>query len=58
MLGSRAVEVEDVLRCLQELLREPAFASTLVHLVTTNGQDIEHQTHESQFIRGARNAPS
>jgi len=31
-------EATEVLRCLRELLREPAFASTLAHLVSRNGQ--------------------
>ena len=31
-------EAADVMRCLSELLREPAFASTVVHLVSGKGQ--------------------
>jgi hypothetical protein len=36
-------ETSAVMRCCRELLREPAFASALVLLISGNGQDAERK---------------
>jgi hypothetical protein len=40
-LFARREEEKEILRCLWESLREPAFASTVVHLVSGKSEECE-----------------
>ena len=51
-------EATQILLCLHELLRDPAFACALVQLVTTNGQEAERRLSGASATKNCGIAPA